>query len=60
MEEKEIAIAFTKEEWNAVCGACGMAAEVMMHKPSPRGMMEAVKLAYIMTKVANALKETEE
>lgn len=60
MEEKEIMISFTKEEWRAIMASCGMAAHVMMHEPSMKDMMEAVRLAYIMAKVSNTLKETEE
>ena len=60
MEEKEITISFTKEEWRAVAASCGVAAHVMMHEPSLKDMMEAVRLSYIMTKVAETLKETEE
>lgn len=60
MEEKEIMISFTKEEWRAIVASCGLAAHVMMHEPSLKNMMEAVRLSYIMTEVSNKLKETEE
>lgn len=59
MEEKEIMISFTKEEWRAVMASCGVAARIMLHEPSPQDLMEAIKLSYIMTKVAETLKETE-
>lgn len=61
MEEKEIMISFTKEEWREVAASCRVAAHVvMMHEPSLKDMMEAVRLACIMTKISETLKETEE
>lgn len=53
-------ISFTKEEWRAIVASCGVAARIMLHEPSMKDFMEAVRLSYIMSKVSNKLKETEE
>ena len=60
MEEKEIMISFTEEEWRAIVASCGVAARIMLHEPSMKDFAEAVRLSYIMSKVSNKLKETEE